>query len=134
PFDANWPLAGCERFAHDSEKRAALEHLAPVELDHDGEYVSAIESVGPLWFERQFAGGRRLLDHPNVEKEGLRALAREYLHAVIPPAILVVSAKRDGTTIRRETAAVLNRAHCAAGVTRNVEHAVEDDLAFTWRK
>ena len=120
PFNSNRSLAGCERFAHDREKRAALEHLAPIELDHDGEYVGAVESVGPFWLERQFAGDRRLLDHPNVEKEGFRALAREYLDAVIHTAVLVVSTKRDYTSIWRETAAVLNRAHCAAGAARDV--------------
>src|SRR5262249_51567217 len=134
PLDANWPLAGRERLAHDGEQRAALQHLAPFELQHDRENVGAVESVGPLWLERQLAGRHRLFNHPDVEKEGIGALARKYLDAVIPTAILVVSAKRDGTTIRRETAAVLNRAHAAARVARNDEDAVEDDRACTWRE
>src|SRR5262249_4585940 len=132
PFYANWPLAGCERFAHDGEERPFLEDFAPFELDHDRQNVGAIESVGPLWFERQFAGRHGLLDHSHVQKERFRALACEYLDAVVHAAVLVVDAKRDGTAARCETAAVLDRPCCAGRTAWNVEHAVQYDLAFAW--
>src|SRR5262249_62412709 len=52
PFDANCPLAGRERLAHNGKKWAALQHLSQLELEHDGEDVGAVESVGALRLER----------------------------------------------------------------------------------
>src|SRR5262249_61122818 len=92
----------------------ALEQLAPFEPEHDREDVGAIEGVRPFRLERQLAGRHRLLDHSHVEKEGLGTLPRENLYAVVHAAAVVVDTKRDGTTVRRQTAAVLDRS-CRAG-------------------
>src|SRR5262249_30179808 len=134
PFYADWPLAERECFAYDRKERAGFEDLAPFELDHDRENVGAIESVGPLWFERQLAGRCRLFDHPHVEKEGLGALAREYLDAVIRAAVLVVSAKQNGASAWGEAASPLEWPSGIAPTARNVERAVERELAFAWRE
>src|SRR5262249_54312255 len=130
PFDANRLLAGCERFAHDCEERAAFKHLPPLELEHDREDIGAVKSVGALGLERQLAGRRGLLDHPHVEKEGVRSLPREYLHAAVRAAVLVVCAKRNGTPARRETVALLEWPPRIGVTARDVERAVECELGL----
>src|SRR5262249_30994936 len=130
----NRPLAGCERFAHDRKERAAFKHLPPLELEHDREDIGAVKSIGALGFERQPAGRRGPFDHPHVEKKRFRALPREDLDAVIHAAALFVNAKRNGTAARREAATLLEWSPGFAPTARNVERAVECELALTWRE
>src|SRR5262249_30309674 len=84
--------------------------------------------------ERQLAGRRGLLDHPHVEKEGVRSLPREHLHAAVCAAILVVCAKRNGAPARREAVALLAWPPGIAPTARDVERAVERELGLTWCK
>src|SRR5215471_14050336 len=51
PFYANRPLTGRERLAHNRKKRAALQHLSPLELEHECEDVRAVKGVGTLGLE-----------------------------------------------------------------------------------
>src|SRR5262249_34818694 len=134
PFYTNRPLAGRERLAHNGKKWAAFQHLSPLELEHDGEDIGAVKSIGALGLERQLTGRRGFFDHPHVEKKGIRSLPREDLDAVIHAAALFVNAKRNGSAARGEAATLLEWSPGFAPTARNVERAVECELALTWRE
>src|SRR5215471_13940490 len=133
-FYANRPLAGRERFAHHGKEGAAFKHLPPLELEHDREDIGAVKSVGALGLERQLAGRRGLLDHPHVEKKGVRSLPREHLHATVCATNLVFSSKRNGALLRRETVALLEWPPRIGPTARDVERAVKCEFALTWRE
>src|SRR5262245_28260685 len=132
PLDANRPLAGRERLAHHGKKRAAFQHLSPLELEHDREDIGAVKGIGTVGLERYFARGHGFFDHPHVEKEGIRALSRERLDASVFAAVLVVSAKRNGALVRRETVALLEWPPAIGPTARHVERAVKCELGLTW--